>query len=40
MEYESWWVWINKANWIALYGNGDNETYFNNFGVKHILKKV
>ena len=28
-----------KANWIALYGNGDNETYLNNFGVKHILKK-
>ena len=23
-----------------MYLNGDNETYFDNFGVKHISKKI
>ena len=26
--------------WITLYENGDNVSYFDSFGVKHILKEI
>ena len=26
--------------WIALYVHGDNETYFDSFGVEHIPKEI
>ena len=26
------------SHWIALYVNGNNVTYFDSFGVEHILK--
>ena len=29
-----------ETYWIALYVNGNNETYFDNFCVEHIQKKV
>ena len=28
------------TNWIALYVNGENVTYFDGFGVEHITKKL
>ena len=28
------------AHWIALYVNGDKITYFESFGVTHILKEI
>ena len=28
------------ANWIALYVNGYNVTYFDSFGVEAILKEI
>ena len=28
------------AHWITLYVNGDNVTYFKNFGVEHIPKEI
>ena len=34
-EYESM-----GTNWIALYVNSKNITYFDSFGVEHILKEV
>ena len=34
-EYES-----IGTNWIALYVNSKNITYFDSFGVEHILKEV
>ena len=30
--------WI-RTHWIALYVNGDNITYLDNFGVEYIKKK-
>ena len=27
------------THWIALYVNAENVTYFDSFGVEHILKK-
>ena len=29
-----------KIQWISLYVNGDNVTYFDSFGVLHILKQI
>ena len=29
-----------ETNWITLYDNGDNVTYFDSFEVKHILKEI
>ena len=29
-----------KIQWISLYVNGDNVTYFDSFGVWHILKQI
>ena len=34
-EYES-----IGTNWIALYVNAKNVTYFDSFGVEHILKEI
>ena len=34
-EYES-----IETDYIALYVNAENVTYFNSFGVKHILKEI
>ena len=34
-EYES-----IGTNWIVLYVNGDNVTYFDSFGVEHIPKET
>ena len=34
-EYES-----IGTHWIALYVNAENETYFDNFRVEHILIKI
>ena len=34
-EYES-----TGTHWIALYVNDTNVTYFDRFGVKHILKEI
>ena len=28
------------TNWIALYVNGENVTYFDSFGVEHIPKQI
>ena len=28
------------TDWIALYVNGDNVTYFNSFRVEHIPKEI
>ena len=28
------------VSWIALHVNGDNITYFDNFGVEHITKEL
>ena len=28
------------TDWIALYVNGDNATYFNSFRVEHIPKEI
>ena len=28
------------TNWIALYVNNNDVTYFDNFGVEHILKEI
>ena len=28
------------TQWIALCVNGDNVTYFDSFGVEHILKEI
>ena len=28
------------SNWISLYVNGNNGTYFDSFGVEHIPKEV
>ena len=27
------------THWVALYADGNNITYFDSFGVKHILKE-
>ena len=35
-EYES----NSGSQWIALYVNGDNITYFNSFGVEYIPKTI
>ena len=29
-----------RTHWIALYVNGNNITYFDSFGVEHILKEI
>ena len=29
-----------RRQWIVLYVNSDNVTYFNSFGVEHILKEI
>ena len=29
-----------ETNWIALYVNGDNVTYFDSFKVEHIPKEI
>ena len=29
-----------ETHWIVLYVNGDNVTYFDNFGVEHIPKRI
>ena len=34
-EYET-----KARHWIAFYVNGDNVTYFDNFGVEHIPKEM
>ena len=34
-EYES-----IRTHWIALYANDNNVTYFDSFGVEHILKEI
>ena len=34
-EYES-----VGTHWIALYGNAENVTYFDSFGVEHIPKEI
>ena len=34
-EYES-----AGTQWIAVYVNGDNVTYFDNFGVQYIPKQI
>ena len=34
-EYKS-----TETHWIALYVNGDNVTYFDSFGIDHILKEI
>ena len=34
-EYESIGI-----NWVALYVNGDKETYFDNFWVEYIPKEI
>ena len=34
-EYES-----IETHWIALYLNGDNVTYLDNFGVQYIPKEI
>ena len=34
-EYGSW-----GTQWIALYVNDDNVTYFASFGVEHISKEI
>ena len=28
------------THWVALYVNGENETYFDSFGVEHIPKEM
>ena len=28
------------THWIALYDNDNNLTYFDSFGVEHILKEI
>ena len=28
------------TQWIALYVNDNNETYFDSFGVEHIPKEI
>ena len=28
------------THWIALYVNTENVTYFDSFGIEHILKKI
>ena len=42
------WVYVRNldeykaigTHWIALYVNGNNVTYFDSFGVKHIPKEI
>ena len=34
-EYES-----IRTHWIVLYMNGDNVTYFDNFGFEYILNEI
>ena len=34
-EYKSIWTY-----WITLYGNGNNGTYCDSFGVEHIPKDI
>ena len=34
-EYES-----IKTHWIALHANAENVTYFDSFGVEHILEEI
>ena len=34
-EYES-----IGTHWVALYVNDNNVTYFDSFGVEHILKEI
>ena len=29
-----------ETHWITLYVNAENVTYFDNFGVEHISKKI
>ena len=29
-----------ETHWINLYVNAENVTYFDNFGVEHISKKI
>ena len=29
-----------RTHWIALYVNTENVTYFDSFGIEHILKKI
>ena len=29
-----------ESHWIALYGNNDDVTYFDSFGVEHIPKEI
>ena len=29
-----------KTHWIAFYGNAENVSYFDSFGVKHIPKEI
>ena len=29
-----------ETHWIALYVNAKTVTYFNSFGVEHILKEI
>ena len=28
------------TDWVALYGNNNNVTYFDSFGVEHIPKEI
>ena len=29
-----------RTHWVALYVNNNNVTYFDSFGVEHILKEI
>ena len=29
-----------RTHWIGLYASNNNVTYFNSFGVEHILKEI
>ena len=29
-----------RTHWIVLYVNAENVTYFDSFGIEHILKKI
>ena len=29
-----------RTHWVALYVHNDDVTYFNSFGVEHILKEI
>ena len=33
-------VFIREIGWVALYINNNDVTYFDSFGVKHILKEI